>query len=294
VLSAKHLTAKLAASEVPILLLAETGTGKELFAKATHVASRRAARPFVAMNCGTLSGALLESELFGYAPGAFTGASRTGTEGKLAAADGGTLFLDELAEMPAPAQAMLLRFLEDGTYSRVGEAFTRRADVRIVAATCRDLPKLVADGGFRSDLFYRIHGGCVRVPPLRERRDRLDLARALLLSAAASIGVSPPELAPSAEAWILDHSWPGNVRELKSALQHALAMRVGMSIEASDFPEPIVTSHANGASEPGPRQRALRSMAEAALNRASGNVSEAARALGVARSTLYRMLRSDR
>jgi transcriptional regulator of acetoin/glycerol metabolism len=297
VVEAKRATARLAASDVPILLLAETGTGKELFAKAIHQSSRRASRAFIPVNCGALAGSLLESELFGYAPGAFTGANRGGAEGKLAAANGGTLFLDELAEMPPAAQAMLLRFLEDGTYTRIGESTPRRADVRLVAATCRDLPKLVESGAFRSDLFYRIHGGCVRLPPVRQRIDRLELARALVVASATALGIArPPELGASAEAWILDHSWPGNVRELKSAIQHAMAMSPGRHLELEDFPEPLVTSvpgggGSDGASEDAPRQRALRAMAESALARASGNMSEAARALGVARSTLYRMLR---
>ncbi|HSO33078.1 MAG TPA: sigma 54-interacting transcriptional regulator, partial [Labilithrix sp.] len=294
-MEAKRATAKLAVTNVPVLLLAETGTGKELFARAIHQSSPRAAQPFIAVNCGALAGSLLESELFGYAPGSFTGASRAGTEGKLAAAHGGTLFLDELAEMPPPAQAMLLRFLEDGTYSRIGETTLRRADVRLVAATCRDLPRLVEDGSFRSDLFYRIHGGCVRLPPLRERLDRVELARALVASCASGQGIArPPELGASAEAWILDHTWPGNVRELKSAIQHAMAMSPGRHLEVDDFPEPLVRSVPGTVIESGPRQRALRTMAEAALERAGGNMSEAARALGVARSTLYRMLRAPR
>ena len=294
-LEAKRATARLAITNVPILLLAETGTGKELFAKAIHRSSPRAAQPFIAVNCGALAGSLLESELFGYAPGAFTGASRNGAEGKLAAAHGGTLFLDEIAEMPQPAQAMLLRFLEDGTYSRIGETTVRHADVRLVAATCRDLPRLVEEGAFRSDLFYRVHGGCIRLPPLRERLDRVELARALVVSCAIGQGIArAPELAASAEAWILDHTWPGNVRELKSAIQHAMAMSPGRQIEVDDFPEPLVTSVPGTVLDTAPRQRALRTMAEAAVERARGNMSEAARALGVARSTLYRMLRPPR
>ncbi len=291
-LEAKHLAAKLAPSDVPVLLLAETGTGKELFARAVHGASGRAAGPLVAMNCGAFTGSLLESELFGYAPGAFTGASRTGSAGRLAAAHGGTLFLDEVAEMPAAAQAMMLRFLDDGTYARVGEAHSRRADVRIVAATCRDLAELVRSGAFRSDLFFRIQGGCVRLPPLRERSDRLELARALVRIVAAERGIArPPELAASAEAWILDHGWPGNVRELKTAIQHALVVSGRSELRAEDFPEPLVTLVAPPAAQGGRRDLALREMATGALERAGGNVSEAARTLGVARSTLYRMLR---
>ena len=297
----KRTAAKLSSSDVPILLLAETGTGKELFARAIHQSSPRATRAFVAVNCGALSRSLLESELFGYAPGAFTGASQKGAEGKLAAADGGTLFLDELAEMPQVAQVMLLRFLEDGTYSRVGDSATRHANVRIVAATCRDLPRLVEEGAFRSDLFYRIHGGSVRLPPLRERTDRLELARALVATCAGARastsagGPAPtPALGASAESWVLDHPWPGNVRELKSAIQHALAMSTSGTLEVEDFPVPLVTSVSDAPPSEGKRQQALRTMAEGALARARGNMSEAARALGVARSTLYRMLRRPR
>ena len=292
-LEAKRSAARLARADVPVLFLAETGTGKELFARAVHQSSTRAGQPFVAVSCGALAGNLLESELFGYAPGAFTGAARTGAEGKLAAAHRGTLFLDELAEMPPAAQAMLLRFLEDGTYTRVGDTTARRSDTRIVAATSRDLPKLVEDGAFRSDLFYRIHGGCVRLPPVRERVDRLELARALVEAAASAQGVArAPALGASAEAWILDHTWPGNVRELKSAIAHAMAMSSGRQLEIDDFPKPLVTNVPGVPTDiMAPRQRALRSMAEAALDRAGGNMSEAARTLGVARSTLYRMLR---
>lgn len=290
VIEAKRRASKLAPADLPILLLAETGTGKELFARAIHAASRRSNEPLVSINCGALTGSLLESELFGYAPGAFTGASRSGVEGKLAAAHRGTLFLDEIAEMPASAQAMLLRFLEDGSYCRIGEAHPRHADVRIVAATCRDLPSYVTDGRFRSDLFYRIHGGSVRLPALRDRSDRLELARALLLSAATEQGLTPlPELAPSAEAWILDHSWPGNVRELKTAIKHALAVSSTRELRVEDFPEPLITPLPARPLD-GRRDRALREMAITAVETARGNVSEAARALGVARSTVYRML----
>jgi transcriptional regulator of acetoin/glycerol metabolism len=290
IIESKRTAAKLAVTQLPILLLAETGTGKELFARAIHAASDRAKGPLVTINCGALSSSLLESELFGYAPGAFTGANRTGAEGKLAAAHRGTLFLDEIAEMSTSTQAVLLRFLEDGSYSRVGEAHERRADVRVVAATCRDLPARVAEGTFRSDLFYRIQGGCVRIPPLRDRSDRLDLARALVRAAASKRGIAnPPILSAPAEAWILDHSWPGNVRELKTAVEHALAVSTTSELRFEDFPEPLMTAAPNVALE-GQRDRVLREMAAAAVERAHGNVSEAARVLGVARSTVYRML----
>jgi transcriptional regulator of acetoin/glycerol metabolism len=295
IVAAKQLAARLAPAEIPIVLLAETGTGKELFAHAIHDASRRASGPFVALNCGAFTTSLLESELFGYAPSSFTGASRAGADGKLAVAHGGTLFLDEVAEMPAAVQAMLLRFLEDGSYSRVGEPTSRRADVRLVCATCRDLPKLVQSGAFRSDLFFRIQGGCIRLPPLRARTDRLELARSLVRSCARAARRDPaPDLAPSAEAWILDHSWPGNVRELKTAVVHALAVADGRTLAAEHFPEALVGASRRpddaAPSDSPSRREALHGLAEDAVARAGGNMSRAARALGVARSTLYRML----
>ncbi|HEY2511668.1 MAG TPA: sigma 54-interacting transcriptional regulator [Polyangiaceae bacterium] len=295
-LSAKQVAARLAPSDLPVLLLAETGTGKELFAHAIYGASKRASGPFVALNCGALTSTLLESELFGYAPGAFTGANRAGAEGKLAAAHRGTLFLDEIADMPAPVQAMLLRFLEDGTYSRLGEAAPRHADVRLICATCRDLPKLVENGAFRRDLFFRIQGGCIRLPPLRERIDRLELARALVRSCAAGQGAGrTPELTPSAESWILGHSWPGNVRELRTAILHAIALAGGEALSAQHFPEPLLsTPETSDSPRHGSRREGLKAMAEGALTKAGGNVSEAARVLGVARSTLYRMLEGSR
>jgi transcriptional regulator with PAS, ATPase and Fis domain len=188
VAQAKEQAARFAATPLPILLLAETGTGKELFAHAIHEASTRASGPFVPVNCGSLAPSLLEAELFGYAPGAFTGAARGGAEGRLGAAHGGTLFLDEAAEMPDALQAALLRVLDDGVYHRVGEARARRTDFRLICATCRDLAALVQSGAFRRDLFYRIQGACVTIPPLRERTDRVWLAEALLAQ------LAPPPL----------------------------------------------------------------------------------------------------
>ncbi|NOU33136.1 MAG: sigma-54-dependent Fis family transcriptional regulator, partial [Polyangiaceae bacterium] len=224
---AKAAGTKFAKTELPIMLLAETGTGKELFARAIHRSSPRKNGPFVALNCGSLSSTLLESELFGYAPGAFTGAQRQGQDGKIASADGGTLFLDEIAEMPEALQAMLLRVLEDGTYRRVGDTRERRADFRLVCATCRDLPRLVETGVFRSDLYYRIQGAVVELPPLRARVDREELAQGLVESLAASHPGSPRGMSDDALALLREHAWPGNVRELKTALTHALIMAEG-------------------------------------------------------------------
>lgn len=284
-----------AASTLPILVLGETGSGKEVLARAVHAASHRATQPFVAVNCGALTPALLHSELFGYAPGAFTGADPRGREGRLAMAHGGTLFLDELAEMPAEVQALLLRFLEDGSYHRVGESVARHADVRLLAATCRDLPGRVDDGRFRADLFYRLRGVTLTLPPVRERRDRGLLARVLLERLAQELGLSRvPDLTPEARQRIDAHPWPGNVRELKMALHHAVVLARGSErIEAWHLPDAPTQ-----AEPPAVPDRASPSLAELeidalrrALAEADGNVSAAARQLGIARSTVYRMLK---
>ncbi len=299
-LHAKALATRFAATQLPVLLLAETGTGKELFARAIHGASSAARGPFVALNCGALSASLLESELFGYAPGAFTGAIRAGSEGKIGAANGGTLFLDEVAEMPEALQSTVLRVLDDGTYYRVGEGRPRRSAFRLICATSRDLPALVEQGAFRRDLFYRIHGACVTIPPLRERTDRLSLAQALLaeLQPKPNEGVAQITLENDAALWIEEHGWPGNVRELRSALLHALALADEDSVAYRHFPEPLVSGSAlnraaTGRQAAGQRTKdeVLRDEYASTIKACSGNVAEAARRLGVARSTLYRTLK---
>jgi transcriptional regulator with PAS, ATPase and Fis domain len=352
-LAAKSAAARFAQTLLPVLLLAETGTGKELLARALHESSPRNDQPFVAINCGALSPHLLESELFGYAPGAFTGASREGHDGKIGAARGGTLFLDEVAEMPGPLQALLLRVLEDGTYYRVGENRPRQADVRLVCATCRDLPRLVAEGGFRQDLFYRINGACLSLPPVRQRVDVASLVLHLLdqladrpdLVGGSGTRSGPPRLSPEALEWMVQHPWPGNVRQLKTALQHALILcdggeiglehlpaRLETLINPPPFEEPVAAVSRTGAPRrdssafpheevlPQPADTAAQSsqsfpasgfsaptapdkpphqtLAEREVDRlvravdaAGGNLSRAARELGIARSTLYRRLR---
>jgi len=291
-MAAKRMAARFAPTPLPLLLLAETGTGKDLFARAAHTASPRGSGPFVTLNCGALAPSLLESELFGHAPGAFTGAQRGGSQGKLAAADGGTLFLDEIAEMPETLQATLLRVLEDGSYYRVGESRQRKADFRLICATCRDLPNLVSEGRFRRDLFFRIQGACVTIPPLRTRDDRLGLARGLLAQLASQSAVPCPELADDAVAWILEHDWPGNVRELKSALSHALVMADGAAVvDRGCFPQVLLREPKAGPdSVPRKRAEILNDAMSTALRECDGNVAEAARRLGVARSTLYRRM----
>ncbi len=295
--AAKAAGTRFAKTEMPIMLLAETGTGKELFARAIHRSSPRKEGPFVALNCGSLSSTLLESELFGYAPGAFTGAQRQGQDGKIASADGGTLFLDEIAEMPDALQAMLLRVLEDGTYRRVGDTRERRADFRLVCATCRDLPRLVETGVFRSDLFYRIQGAVVELPPLRARVDREELARGLVEALAAAHPGSPRTLSDDALDLLREHTWPGNVRELKTALTHALVMAEGDGeIRRAHFPKVRITEKPRVATADEPprlRKDILEGAVRAALDASGGNVSRAAEVLGVARSTVYRLLKKS-
>jgi sigma-54 dependent transcriptional regulator, acetoin dehydrogenase operon transcriptional activator AcoR len=287
---------RIADSTVPVLLLAETGSGKELVARAIHAASGRRDGPFVPVNCGSIAPSLLESELFGYGPSAFTGAEKSGRQGLFAVASSGTIFLDEVAEMTPAMQASLLRVLEDGTYRRVGETAPMRADVRVVSATCRDLPAMVEAGTFRRDLYYRLKGTEVALPPLRARRDRDALAQHLCADLALARGIVPaPTLSAATLALFARHAWPGNVRELRSILEVALILvGRGTSIEPEHLP-PDMARIADVASEPAGASSDLstaeRSTVRRALAEVQGNVSSAAKRLGVARSTLYRMMK---
>lgn len=296
--AAVDLGRRVAPSDLPIVLLAETGSGKERFAEALHAASRRASGPFVAVNCGSFAPELLAAELFGHGPGAFTGADRAGREGLLHAASHGTLFLDEVGEMPPAMQVALLRVLEDGRYERVGERVPRRADVRVICATCRDLPALVEAGAFRRDLWYRLKGVVLRLPALRDRQDRLGLARFLLRGAAAPH--PPPEIGDELARFIERYPWPGNVRELKSVLEVACVLADGEPVLGVEhLPPDLAAAEAAGpAATEVPEDGALDAVQVWAIRRAldacRGNVSAAARRLGVARSTIYRVLQRGR
>jgi two-component system, NtrC family, response regulator AlgB len=278
-----------AASEAPVLLAGENGTGKGVLARALHAASPRRARPFVTVNCPTLTGELLASELFGHAKGAFTGAVRD-QPGRVEAAEGGTVFLDEIAEISPPLQAKLLRFLQDKVFERVGETRTRTADVRIVAATNRALSEEVAAGRFREDLLYRLNVVEVTVPPLRERpQDILPLARRFLAFFAAGAGRPVPELTGAAERALLAHAWPGNVRELRNVTERAVILSPARELDLAALPERLRAQVADVPVLGGPftveaieQEHLLRVLATAPT------MEEAARILGIDASTLWR------
>jgi NtrC-family two-component system response regulator AlgB len=285
---AMELVTKAAAADAPVLFRGESGTGKGLLAHALHSLSPRKDGPFVTVNCPTLSEELLASELFGHARGSFTGALRD-QAGRVEAADGGTLFLDEIAELSPNLQAKLLRFLQDKHFERLGENVTRRADVRVLAATNRDLDEDVKTGRFRTDLLYRLNVVVVRLPPLRERReDILPLANEFLAFFARASRRPPAALAPDAEALLRDSDWPGNVRELRNAIERALIVSNGPLLGAAAFAVDR-GSRPSGAGVGGDvtLEELEREHIERVLARAPTE-KEAARILGVDVSTLYR------
>ena len=244
-----EVAAKASASDVPVLLRGESGTGKSVLARMIHSMSPRKAQPFVVVNCPTLSEELLASELFGHIKGSFTGAVRD-QAGRVETAEGGTLFLDEIGEITPSLQAKLLRFLEDKEFERIGENKTRRADVRTVAATNRELEAHVRKGLFREDLLYRLNVIDLQLPPLRERpEDILRLAQRFLLFFAKAARRRPPVLSKAAEDALLAYAWPGNIRELRNAIERAVILWPAQVIEPEAFPQPVST-HAR---TPGPQ-----------------------------------------
>jgi transcriptional regulator with GAF, ATPase, and Fis domain len=271
----------------PVLLQGETGTGKELLARAVHHASPRARGPFRAVNCAALPPGLLEAELFGAARGAFTGADAD-RRGLVEAAHGGTLFLDEIGDMAPASQAALLRVLEDGLVRRLGDVEERRVEFAVVAATHRDLGRLVGSGAFRADLLYRL-GRVLRVPPLRERRgDVLLLARAFLVEAAA--GARPAVLDAGAEKWLLAQTFPGNVRELRWRILSAAALAEGGVVGRADLEGDAEERPATAESPPGPLEEP-ESLLVAALRRGRPlRAGALCRETGVARRTAQRAL----
>ena len=290
-------------TDATVLLTGESGTGKEVAARALHAESRRRGGPFVALNCSALPGDLVESELFGHVRGAFTGADRE-REGMFEAADGGTLFLDEVGDLAAPAQAKLLRALEERTVTRLGSNKPVPVDVRVVAATHRPLDRMSAEGGFREDLLYRLRVIALHLPPLRERREDVPAIALHFLTEMAARHHRPVRgLGDGARRALLAYDWPGNVRELRNAIERAVVLAEGETIEAADLPPQLAASAApirpvDAALADLPfaeaRDRAVdafeRAYLQAALER-HGTVSAAARALGLHRQSLQKKLR---
>ncbi|GAB4182696.1 MAG: nitrogen regulation protein NR(I) [Wenzhouxiangellaceae bacterium] len=311
---------RLSTTGVNVLICGETGTGKELVARALHRHSPRAREPFVAINSAAVPAELLESELFGHEKGAFTGAVQR-YQGRFEQAAGGTLFLDEIGDMPSPLQARLLRVLAEGDYYRVGGRDLLKADVRIIAASHQDLPQLVAQQRFRADLYHRLNVVQIQIPPLRQRRDDIPLlANHFLNQCAAELGLESKRLADQAMDLLRVAAWPGNVRELKNTCQHLLVMAPGEVILPGDLPAWLqhpesppgetvtrlrdwrqglhqsalesASSGQNGALT-AMREETRRVLIDAALHSADGRLIEAARLLGIGRNTLSRWLKES-
>jgi len=281
------LVARVAEHNTTVLITGESGTGKEVIARAIHRASPRSARAFVGINCAAIPEALLESELFGHVRGAFTGATADKT-GLFEAANGGTLLLDEIGELPVGLQSKLLRVLQEGEIRRVGDQKTRTVDVRVLAATARDLEAEVRAGRFREDLFYRLNVIAIELLPLRERREDIGpLARHFAARLAQRWG-RPLSLSDDAIAWLKEQEWPGNVRELENAIERAAVLSNKELLEPADFSHaPGTTDHAPAGTLSDAVEAAEREAIAAALAAVHGNRREAARTLGVSLRTLF-------
>jgi len=294
-----------ASSNATVLITGETGTGKELAALAIHENSLRSAGPFIKLNCSALPETLLESELFGHARGAFTGAIKDKI-GRFEMAEGGTLFLDEIGELSALIQVKLLRFLQEKEFERVGENITRKADVRIIAATHRDLRKLVTEGTFREDLYYRLKVFPIHIPPLRDRKEDIgQLIEHFIHKFNLETGKSIQGLTHEAAVTMMDYCWPGNIRELENAIEHAFVTCQGSRIDIFDLPLEIrkvelrksicIPGHQDVKSIPDyyyqKRPPLTDEIFMAVLKESNGNQSEAARRLGIDRTTVWRKMK---
>ena len=290
----KDLGRRVAKSDTTVLLVGESGTGKELFAHAVHVESNRALGPFIKVNCAAIPESLFESELFGYKEGSFTGAQKKGKKGKFALADKGTIFLDEISELPLLMQVKLLRVLQEREVEPVGAEQPEPVDVRIVAASNRDLGELVEEGLFRHDLYYRLNVVMLKIPPLRERqKDIVLLTEKILKQLEKETGIPVEGVDEETAALFMAYSWPGNVRELRNVLEQTLYLKSGNVITRQDIPRAMIKS-AEGSSSPG-QLRSLKfqlsqveeGLIRRAIQDAKGDKLAAAAQLGISKSSLY-------
>jgi two-component system NtrC family response regulator len=285
-----RMVEKIAPTEITTLLLGESGTGKEVFARAIHKQSPRAGKPFIAINCASIPDSLLESELFGYEKGAFTGAHKT-TLGKIECANGGTLMLDEIGDMPLPLQAKMLRFLQERVIERVGGRHEIEVDVRVICATHRNLADMVAQQTFREDLFYRVSEITLNIPPLRQRgNDIVIIAKSLLHKFNLEFNSNIQGFTEDAISALLSHHWPGNIRELQNKLKSAVIMADGKYISAEDLGLQQGLSIPSLLTLRKIRENAETSAIRQAHSLCNGNMSKAADLLGITRPTLYALI----
>jgi transcriptional regulator with PAS, ATPase and Fis domain len=287
---------RVARSPSTVLVLGESGTGKELFAQAIHNASDRRDRPFVSVNCGAIPAELIQSELFGYAEGAFTGAKKGGRRGKLETANGGSVFLDEIGDMPLEMQVNLLRVLEEKAIMRVGENKVVPVDVRIIAATNRSLYEEVSRGRFREDLFYRLNVISIIIPPLRERQgDVILLTNYYIDRISRKVGKNVESVEPAVFATLEAYHWPGNVRELANAIEYAVNLLPGEELKLSHLPPHLKKKQAVRTAVDDIEIMSLALVEKKAIENAlihfSGNITKVAGALGIGRNTLYDKMR---
>ncbi|HUX67980.1 MAG TPA: sigma-54 dependent transcriptional regulator [Terriglobales bacterium] len=292
-----RLIGKVAQSRYSVLILGESGTGKEIVARALHYTGPERDRPFLPVDCGALVPSLVESELFGYVKGAFTGAHHN-HEGLLEVANGGTVFLDEIGELPLDLQVKLLRAIQEKEIRPVGGTRRVKIDVRIVAATNRDLQAAVADGSFRKDLFFRLNVVSIKLPPLRERAMDIPLLVEHFLERAAPPGTPPRVFSDEAMARLLGYEWPGNIRELENCVERTLALSAGPRLEAADLPSYLQQQRPRPATPQAAANASIRAIAEVereaildALTQVKGDKLLAAKLLGIGKTTLYRKLK---
>jgi transcriptional regulator with PAS, ATPase and Fis domain len=285
-----HLVQNLQTSDATILLTGESGTGKEVLARAIHGNSTRRDGRFVAVNCAALPSELLESELFGHVRGSFTGAVRDRI-GRVEMAAGGTLFLDEIGDMPLHLQAKILRFLQEKTFERVGESQTRKADVRVIAATHVELRKAIAETRFREDLYYRLRVVPIEMPPLRSRREDIEPLAHFLLGRVGARHGRAMRFSPDSLRAMLRYSWPGNVRELENAIEYAVAVGCGQTIQPEDLPGEITALENERRTEACTAPATDRDFLSGLLDQHHWRRDEVARTLGISRTTLWRRMR---